>query len=175
MIKSERIIMEPFDMKYLQDYFLGFDADITRYQWPDPFDTIEDARNVLQGFLDEMSKGETLFFSILSEDGRFLGSVEVHGLTGDCPELGIWIRASEQHKGYAYEALRAVLDFVCTEYGRTEFFYEADIRNEASTRLLHRFGSDCRITDLEPEELTTDSGKRLNLQGHIVTKTETGA
>ncbi len=33
-----------------------FDEEITKYQWPDPFENLEDARNVLQGFLDEMGK-----------------------------------------------------------------------------------------------------------------------
>ena len=65
MIKCERIVIAPFDMKYLQDYCSGFNTEITRYQWPDPFETLDDARDVLQGFLDEMEKGETLFFSVL--------------------------------------------------------------------------------------------------------------
>ena len=125
---------------------------------------------MLQGFLDEMEKGETLFFSVLSGKGDFLGSAEIHGLTGDCPELGVWIKESEQHKGYAYEVLHAVLDYAHSEYGRNEFFYEADVRNEPSIRLLRRLESEYRITDLETEEMTTDSGKELRLQGHILTR-----
>ena len=170
MIKCERIVIVPFDMKYLQEYCSGFNAEITRYQWPDPFETPDDAENVLQGFLEEMGKGETLLFSVLSGKGEFLGSVEVHGLAGDCPELGVWIKESEQHKGYAYEALHAVLDYAYSEYGRNEFFYEADIRNEPSIRLLRRLENEYRITDLEAEEMTTDSGKALHLQGHILTR-----
>ena len=80
MIKCERIVIVPFDMKYLQEYCSGFNAEITRYQWPDPFETPDDAENVLRGFLDEMGKGETLLFSVLTGKGEFLGSVEVHGL-----------------------------------------------------------------------------------------------
>ena len=170
MIKCERIVIVPFDMKYLQEYCSGFNAEITRYQWPDPFETLDDARNVLQGFLDEMEKGETLFFSVLSGNGDFLGSVEIHGLTGDCPEVGVWIKKTEQHKGYAYEVLRAVLDYAYSEYGRNEFFYEADVRNEPSNRLLRRLENEYRITDLETEEMITDSGKELRLQGHILTR-----
>ena len=72
MIKCEKTVIVPFDMKYLQDYCSGFNTEITRYQWPDPFETLDDARDVLQGFLDEMEKGETLFFSVLSGNGDFL-------------------------------------------------------------------------------------------------------
>lgn len=168
MMETGRLIIAPFDMKYLKDYFDGFDGEITKYQWPDPFAGIDDAREMLRGFLNETQWGETLFYAILSGDGRFIGSVELHGLDGDCPELGIWIIASEQRKGYAYEALRTVLDFVCAEYGKSEFFYEADIRNEASSRLLRKLEGGYEVVDMEPEPLTTDSGKELILQGHII-------
>ena len=112
MIKSERISIVPFEMKYLNNYFRGFNAEITKFQWPDPFESIEDARYILQEFLNEMDREETLLFSILSMNDEFLGSVEIHGLTEDCPELGIWIIESQQNKGYAYEALNAVLAYV---------------------------------------------------------------
>ena len=168
MLKTERLILAPFDMKYLQDYFNGFNEEITKFQWPDSFENIDDARNMLQDFLSEMEQGETLFFSILSNRGEFLGSVEIHGLTGECPELGVWIIASEQNKGYAYEALYAALNYTSSKYGKYEFFYEADIRNEASIKLLHKFENDYEIIEQEPERLTTDSGKELELQGHII-------
>lgn len=115
-----------------------------------------------------MEQGETLFFAILSNRGEFLGSVEIHGLAGECPELGVWIVASEQNKGYAYEALCAALNYTSSKYGKHEFFYEADIRNEASIKLLHKFENDYEIIEQQPERLTTDSGKELKLQGHII-------
>lgn len=167
-MKTERLILTPFEMKYLRDYFEGFDGEVTRYQWPEPFARIEDARAALRTFLDEMERGDTLLLSILSGDGRFLGSVEVHGLRGDCPELGIWLRASERNRGYAQEALRAVLGDVRSKYGKRAFFYEADVRNAASLRLLHALEDAYEIVERETEALTTDSGKALQLRGHIL-------
>ena len=165
---SDRISMVPFEMKYLNDYFSGFSAEITRFQWPEPFETIEDARALLQSFLDEMAQGETLLYAILSGDGGFLGSVEVHGLTGDCPELGIWIIPQAQNRGYAYEALNAVLDHVRSVWHKDQFYYEADVRNAASIRLLHKFAEKYEIVGQGLERLTTDSGKALELQGYVL-------
>lgn len=54
MIESERFNIVPFEMKYLNDYFSGFNAEITKYQWPDSFENIENARSMLQEFLNEM-------------------------------------------------------------------------------------------------------------------------
>ena len=168
MIQSERTIIAPFDMKHLDDYFIGFNADITKFQWPDPFASIEDARSMLQGFLDEMVRGETLLFSILSLSGVFVGSVEVHGLQEDCPELGVWIVGQEQRKGYAYEALNAVLDHVRSVYHKNTFYYEADRRNPGSIKLLRKLEEKYEIIAQGLEELMTDTGKELELQGYIL-------
>ena len=46
---ARRIRIIPFDMKYLEDYYKHFNEEITKYQWPDPFENLEDARNMLQG------------------------------------------------------------------------------------------------------------------------------
>lgn len=167
-MKTNSITIEPFDMKYLKAYYNGFNTEITKYQWPDPFERIDDAESLLRGFLDEMERGETLFFSILSKEGRFLGSVEMHGLSGERPELGIWIAESEQKKGYAYDALSTILDYARTNYHKTEFFYEADIRNIGSMKLLHKLEDQYEITRQELEEAVTDSGKELKLQGYIL-------
>ncbi|MBO4825546.1 MAG: GNAT family N-acetyltransferase [Lachnospiraceae bacterium] len=166
------IIIEPFDIKYLSDYYNEFDAEITKYQWPDPFESIDDAKELLQEFIDEMGRDETIFLSVLSETGEFMGSVEVHGLDEDCPELGVWIKKSEWGKGYAYQALKAALDIAMSKYGKTEFFYEADTRNVGSRKLLDKFKDEYDIEAQAAEALTTDSGKELELQGFILTLKE---
>lgn len=168
MIHTKRINIVPFEMEYLSDYCRGFDEEITKFQWPDPFESSDDAKNMLQEFLDEMERGETLLFSVLSKDGEFFGSVEVHGLTEKCPELGVWIIESKQNRGYAYEALNEVLNYVSAEYGKDSFFYEVDIRNTASTKLLHKFENQYEIIEQEFEKTTTGSGKVLELQGYLL-------
>ena len=168
MINCDRINVVPFEMKHLDYYFNGFNTEITKFQWPEPFESIEDARSVLQEFLNEMDSDETLFFSILSKNDDFLGSIEIHGLVGDCPELGIWIIESEQNKGYAYEALNAVLDYVRSKYDKAEFYFEADNRNIGSIKLLRKFAEKYEIIEDGFESLTTASGKFLELQGYIL-------
>lgn len=50
-MSKEEISIVSFDMKYLDDYYNGFNAEITKYQWPDPFNHVEDARALLLEFL----------------------------------------------------------------------------------------------------------------------------
>ena len=162
---DREVRIEPFDMKYLDEYYTGFNREITKYQWPDPFESREAARVLLQSFLDEMERGETLLFSILAEDDTFLGSVEIHGVDGDCPELGVWVKEPEQNKGYAYKALGDALRYARKHYGNVAFYYEADIRNTGSLRLLDKFADEYSIIPYQAEKVTTDSGKELELQG----------
>ena len=65
MIETKRLRIVPFEMDHLEAYFNGFDTEVTKYQYPDPFDSIEDAKEFLQGFIDEMNNKEMLFLSIL--------------------------------------------------------------------------------------------------------------
>lgn len=167
-MSRNEISIVPFDMKYLDDYYNGFNAEITKFQWPDPFNHIEDAQALLLGFWDEMQIGKTLFYSVLSKEGVFIGSVEVHGLSEDCPEVGVWIIESEQNKGYAYDALNTVLNYACSNYHKTKFYYEADIRNIGSIKLLQKFGDKYEIIKQGLEEVVTESGKELKLQGYVL-------
>lgn len=168
MIHMGEINIVPFEMKYLRDYYHGFNQKITEFQWPDPFENSDDAEKMLQEFLNEMKSEETLLFSVVSNNDKFLGSVEIHGLADACPEVGVWIIESEQNKGYAYKALNEVLRYVSAKYGKDSFFYEADIRNIASTKLLYKFEDQYEIIEQGIEKITTDSGKKLELQGYIL-------
>lgn len=60
-------------MKYLLDYYHGFNHEITKFQWPDPFENSDSAKDILQEFLNTMERDETLLFSILSKNDEFLG------------------------------------------------------------------------------------------------------
>ena len=164
MIETKRLRIVPFEMDHLEAYFNGFDTEVTKYQYPEPFDSIEDAKDFLQGFIDEMNNKEMLFLSILDTENKFVGSVEVHGLVEDVPELGIWITKDQQRRGYAYEALSAVLDYMSREYKKNRFFYEADVRNVGSQELLNKF----RHENGEIDKFTTESGKYLELMGAMV-------
>ena len=92
----------------------------------------------------------------------------MHGMTSDCPELGVWIIENEQRKGFAYAALKELLKYAARTYDKKKFYYEADIRNEGSMKLLSRFGTDYDIIECDLQEIVTDSGKNLKLQGYVI-------
>lgn len=163
-IRTERLTIAPFDLKYLNDYYIGFDEEITKYQYPDSFDSVEAAGALLREFIGEMDRGEMLFLAILDQKGEFAGSLEVHGLAEEYPELGIWLKKECQGKGYAYEALSYILHYLNQTYQKEWYVYEADIRNKSSMGLVAKFS--CRREGLD--EFVTESGKELKLQRYLI-------
>ncbi len=163
-IRTERLTIVPFELKYLNDYYNGFDKEITKSQYPDSFDSVEAAETLLQEFIDEMDRGEMLFLAILDPNGEFAGGLEVHGLAEEYPELGIWLKKDFQGKGYAYEALHSVLQYLNQTCQKEWYVYEADIRNKPSIGLVAKFS--CRKEGLD--EFTTESGKELKLQRYLI-------
>ena len=79
-IRTERLTIVPFELKYLNDYYNGFDKEITKYQYPDSFDSVEAAETLLQEDSGVWDRGEMLFLAILDPNGEFADRLEVHGL-----------------------------------------------------------------------------------------------
>ncbi len=159
-IRTGRLTIQPFQPKFLEDYYREFTEEITKYQYPDPFPDLEAASQTLSGFARDMEAGDMLELVILSREGEFLGSVEVFGLQEEAPELGIWLKSAAQGAGYGYEALRAVLDYLNGLNKYRHYIYEADVRNAPSLGLAEKFRSEAG----ERQDLTTESGKELVLQ-----------
>ena len=63
---------------------------------------------------------------------------EIDGVT--CCEIGYLIRRNMQHKGYAYEACQAILEYASDELGIQEMFAVIDKTNEPSRKLAQKLG-----------------------------------
>lgn len=164
VLNTERLSIRPFSKSFLKDYYQEFTDEITKYQYPDSFPDIETADTVLSGFARDMERGEMLELVILAKDGRFLGSMEVFGLKGATPEIGLWIKSSAHGAGYGYEALRGLLDHLNAAKTYEYYIYEADVKNIPSIRLVAKFHAEKEGC----EDITTESGKELTLQTYHV-------
>lgn len=158
-LETDRLCVVPFDYKYLKDYYEEFSEEITRYQYPDSYKSMDEARKQTDEFVGEMQQGRMLELTIVSKTGEFIGSMEVFGLDEQNPEVGLWIKKSSHHCGYGYEALSALINFL-NEFGNYNgYIYAVDERNDASIRLVKKF--ECEQIGADP--VVTESGKKLNL------------
>ncbi len=159
-IETKRLNIVPFREEFLKNYYKEFTENIVRFQYPDAFKSIEDARNLVSRFVEDMKKGEMLELVILSKDNEFLGSFEVFGLNEEVPELGLWIKEREHGKGYGHEAMVAIVDYLNSTGKYTSYLYEVDKRNIESINLIKKFNG----IEEGCIEITTESGKQLYLK-----------
>lgn len=162
--RTERLIIQPFKALFLEDYFREFTDEVTQYQYPDSFPNLETANDVLSGFMQAMEQGDMLELVVLGENEEFLGSIEVFGIQEKTPEIGLWLKSSAQGKGYGYEALRGIMDYLGMAQKYEYIIYEADVRNKPSIRLIEKF----HVEKGGYESVVTESGKKLMLQTYRV-------
>lgn len=158
-IETKRLEILPFGKKYLKDYYGGFTREVTKYQYPEPFVSIEAAEALIDEFLECMEKGEMLELMILTKEKEFAGSFEVFGLQEEKLEIGLWFREDMQGLGYGSEAAEAVIAYLKAQGKYHSCIYEADERNYASIALVEKF--DAKLLGCEP--VTTEAGKKLRL------------
>lgn len=161
-ICTPRLCLRAFDKRYLGDYYSQMTAEITQYQYPDPFASLADAEALVDDFLGRMEQGKMLELAILDPQGRFLGIAEVFGLQEEKPELGLWLRADAHGRGCGTEAARALLDWLRRRYAAC--LYEVDRRNLPSIALVKKLGG----RPVAYSEVKTSSGKQLYLETYEI-------
>ena len=159
LLKTERLMIQPYSNSYLEQYFKEFTDEIVKYQYPDSFCDMNKADEVMSKFVADMEQGKMLELVILTHDGEFLGSMEAFDITGKTPELGLWLKNSAQGKGYGHEALKCLVDYLNSTDKYEYYLYGVDQRNEPSVHLVEKF----HFEKCGYEEVTTQSGKTLHL------------
>lgn len=164
-IVTPRLVLTPFSEQYAEENFEAFTEEITRYQYPAPYQDIDQVYANIWMFNMERFNGDGAIFDIATPDGTFVGQTDIHGIGEETPEVGVWICKQQQQKGYATEALTALMVDFSQQIGSNAFLYSVDRRNLPSLRLLHRFTA--KYVDYE--ELFSDDGRKLQLEKYIIT------
>jgi RimJ/RimL family protein N-acetyltransferase len=82
--------------------------------------------------------GDALFLITL-RDGSIMGACGLM-LQEETPELGYWLGVPYWGKGYATEALHALIDYAFTDLGHAALQAGARVTNPASRRVLEKCG-----------------------------------
>jgi RimJ/RimL family protein N-acetyltransferase len=140
-VSTERLVVRRFRVEDA-DAFARYrsEPEVARYQsWTAPVSTA-DARRLVTGFAAADEDAPGWFQYAIEAGGALVGDVGVcrHDNRMQA-ELGFTLASAHQGKGYATEAVRAVLDRVFAT-GVRRVSAECDARNTASARLLTRLG-----------------------------------
>jgi RimJ/RimL family protein N-acetyltransferase len=144
LITSERLVLRRFraaDAETLAAY--RSDPEVARYQsWTAPV-PIERAREIVARLAagDPGAPGWFQYAIELAGDHVMIGDVGVdRNPNGMQAEIGFSLARAYQGRGYAAEAVRAVLRHLFAVDGLHKVEAECDARNTASARLLERVG-----------------------------------
>lgn len=163
-VKTKRLRMVPVTELEAEHYFREFTEEIAKYQYPAPFTNIEATKKFIGDFTWAKEEGLHLVCSIYNEDEAFVGSLEVYRLDNGWPELGIWICKDHWRRGYAYEALKGMIQFFKSHMELEGFIYEADRRNPVSIRLVHKLQG----VEIDFQEVESDEGEILELTKYAI-------
>jgi RimJ/RimL family protein N-acetyltransferase len=106
---------------------------------PHPYKTT-DAENFISGA--NKAGGEAVFLITLRDETIIgaCGLVQDPQTPGESPELGYWLGVPYWGKGYATEALHAVIDYAFTDLEHKSLQAGARVTNPASRRVLEKCG-----------------------------------
>ncbi len=163
-IATGRVRLLPLSNEYSNEYFEEFNSEITKYQYPDSFVDIAATKDFFTRFIQCRKEGTSLVCIIEDMKGSFIGSVEAHNIHTTTPELGVWIAQKHQSKGYGFEAIKGLIDYIQDNQTVDYFMYEADCRNTGSIKLAQKLMGEKQ----GHEEFVTESGKVLKLDMYYI-------
>jgi len=93
-----------------------------------------------EAFLDYLAgaRQETAF--LIEAEGAPCGMIGLDFGNDEGPEIGYWLGVAHWGKGFATEAVRAVIDHAFEDHGIDELFAGARVTNPASRRVLEKCG-----------------------------------
>lgn len=103
----------------------------------------EDAAARIAHCREGWSGGTMYAFGIFGATGRLLGDICLNRLDADrrSANLGYWVRQSEQRKGVAFAAVKAIAEFAFDTLGLVRIEIVAAVENRASRRVAERAGA----------------------------------
>ena len=143
-LETARLDLRPLTPADALDLFaLKSDAEVQRYGSHPPWTRLEQATAWLERDRQGMADGQHVQFAIVRrEDGAMVGSCTLYDLDAQCrcAEVGYALLPSAWGRGYANEAVTALLDFGFDRLALNRVAADIDPRNTPSARALERLG-----------------------------------
>ncbi len=141
VLKTERLILRRFRMEDAAAYFPFMSDERGAYlDCCKPFKTMDEEYEKL---MEQFAQREGQYVVILRPSGEVIGTVNVFADDSrgvECMEIGYSIAPAHQRKGYAYEAISALLHLLQEELGLEMVVAGVLTGNEGSIQLLKKLG-----------------------------------
>ena len=138
MIITERITLRPIELKDNKEvFFYRSDAETNKYQGWTP-KSIKEIDEFISKNPKEFNISETWFQLVILENvsKTIIGDVGIHFIDKEQCEIGITLAKKHHSKGFAKEALKAVIDYLFNTLNKHRIITSIDPRNVNSLKLV---------------------------------------
>lgn len=144
LIKTERLIIRLAEPEDAEDIF-SYRSDFAENKYQGWFpDSVEEVRDYISNMPETMDITDLCFqFTIiLVDENRLIGDMGIIFTNHKHmqAEIGCTLHKDYQKKGYATEALRAMVDYLFETLDKHRIIASVDPRNTASIQLIERLG-----------------------------------
>lgn len=143
-LRTARLTLRAFGHADAADlYAIYADPAVARYGAHPPWTALDQAHAKIDQILDDYRSGSGLRLAVvLDGDGPVIGAVSVHHFEPDSRrcELGYALASAHWGRGYAGEAVAALVDYAFDVLDMNRLEADIDPRNAASARVLERLG-----------------------------------
>lgn len=143
-LETERLVLRKITLDDKENVFAYFsDDEVTRYFGIENFTKLEEAEHIINAFNEGFEKKQAIRWGIaLKDTNELIGSIGFHNISKNNSrvEVGYEITRKEWNKGYATEALRAVIEFLFNEVGFNRIGATIRPENVASQQLVKKLG-----------------------------------
>ena len=144
-INSDRLLLRPIQMEDADSVFQYRSDDfVNQYQGWRP-KTIGDVHDFIANKVSSEINRQGTWFQfviIVKDDNELIGDIGVHFLESDAfqVEIGCTLSRKYHGKGFAFEAVKATINYIFDELGKRRIVASIDSRNRPSIRLIERLG-----------------------------------
>lgn len=164
VLETERLILREITVDDVERlYELYADKEITRYM-EDLFSEYQEEYKYTQQYIKNIYGfyGYGMWVVVDKENNEVIGRAGVENREGfDGVELGFMLGKAYQHKGYAYEICKAILQYGVEYLGMEEYYALVQPGNVDSVRLLCKLGF--QLEELRKEHDMTYQVFRLQI------------
>ena len=156
-IAGKRVILHAIHERFATEIFTEFNAEITRYMFPKPAETIDETLAFITDSLTKMRRRTDLVLAIARRDGEFLGCCGLHITQSHrTPELGIWLKQAAHGNGYGKEAIELLTTWAVANLEFEYAIYPVDKANIPSRKIPAALGgfviSEQKVEAMRTEE-----------------------
>jgi [ribosomal protein S5]-alanine N-acetyltransferase len=167
-IITNRLILKPVSMAYKDAIFSEFTEDITKYMCPQSPHHISEIEAFIESAILDLAKGSDLILVILKKDSQeFSGCAGLHGMLGETPKFGIWLKKAAHGHKYGLEAITGIKIWAEQKLDCESFLYPVDRANLPSRKIPEALGGEV-IREYEHQKI---NGNILHLLEYRIDRT----